>query len=249
VDTDPISGYPATSIAKFFEEEVQMAHQDKIIHETYDKKNELESYIYEMRSKVSDKYKDYVSVDIRDKFLDNLLQAESWLYQDGAKATKNAYVNKTDELKKIGEPIAKRFNEFASIPEAVANFATTLNGYESILLSNEANLSHITPEERQPVLATIHKLHEYLDNISKSIANMRKDQDPTITSKDINAKHEEFINANKAVINKPKPLPPKEEKKPDVPTANTQGQSAGNQGAPSNEEKKPEDKEEMDIEQ
>jgi heat shock protein 4 len=73
-----------------------------------------------------------------------LTQAEDWLYKDGARAAKSAYASKLQELKNIGDPIVKRYNEFTSIPEAVANFINTIKGYENILLSNDANLAHIT---------------------------------------------------------------------------------------------------------
>jgi len=68
-----------------------MAHSDRVITETYDKKNELESYIYESRAKLNDKYKEYVKVSIKDNFLVLLQNTENWLYNEGAKATKSAY--------------------------------------------------------------------------------------------------------------------------------------------------------------
>ena len=136
VDGQYNSGYPQQVIAKLYEEECHMAHQDKIIYETYDKKNELESYIYEMRGKLADKFLNYAPVDVKENLLNLLEQAESWLYQDGAKATKSAYANKIEGLRKIGDPITKRYNEFQDIPEAIQNFVNTLNGYEQILLSN-----------------------------------------------------------------------------------------------------------------
>jgi len=52
-------------INSLFEEECQMAHQDRIIHETYHQKNELESYIYEMRSRISEKYAEYAQANVK----------------------------------------------------------------------------------------------------------------------------------------------------------------------------------------
>ena len=34
------------------EKELQLAHQDRIVEQTKEKKNSLESYVYDMRSKV-----------------------------------------------------------------------------------------------------------------------------------------------------------------------------------------------------
>ena len=136
VDGQYYSGHSQQVIAKLYEDECHMAHQDKIIYETYDKKNELESYIYEMRGKLNEKFSEYAPVDVKNNLLNLLQQAESWLYQDGAKSTKNAYVSRIEGLKKIGDPITKRYNEFENIPEAIQNFVNLLNGYDQILLSN-----------------------------------------------------------------------------------------------------------------
>jgi heat shock protein 4 len=248
-DITPVSGYPIQLINKFFEEECQMAHQDKIIHETYDKKNELESYIYDMRGKLNDKYAEYALADAKEKILAALSQTESWLYQDGAKAAKNSYVSRIEELRRLGDPVTKRFNEYANIPEAVNNFLNTLKGYEQILLSNDPNVEHITSQERQPILAQIQKQRDYLKNVTNLLGTMRKDQDPTPTSADINAEHEKFVNAAKPVINKPKPIPPKEEPKKTEPQANANQPNAGAGGAGgANTETEPTEGEKMDIE-
>jgi len=39
------------------------------------------------------------------------------------------------ELKTIGDPVVKRYNEYTGIPEAATNFINTLKGYENIMLS------------------------------------------------------------------------------------------------------------------
>jgi len=57
-------------ISQFYEEEASMAHQDKIITETYDKKNELESYIYDMRNKLQTIYTGYVKPAVAQTFLE-----------------------------------------------------------------------------------------------------------------------------------------------------------------------------------
>jgi len=247
-DISPVSGYPQQILTRFYEEECQMAHQDKIIHETYDKKNELESYIYDMRGKLNEKYAEYALSATKEKILAALSQAESWLYEDGAKAAKNAYVSRIEELRRLGDPVTKRFNEYASIPEAVNSFLNTLKGYEQILLSNEANLEHITPQERQPILALIQKQREYLNNVTNLLSTMRKDQDPTPTSADINFEHEKFVNAGKPVINKPKPVPIKEEPKKTEPQANANQPNAGAGGANPEPETGTKEGEKMDIE-
>jgi len=94
----------------FTEKEAQMAHQDRIVEETGEARNALESYILEMRNKVQDEkdLANYVKDSDRDKFVDSLTKAEDWLNEDGFDAQKSEYVSKLDELKKYGDPIVNR---------------------------------------------------------------------------------------------------------------------------------------------
>lgn len=127
-------------INQFYEEECQMANHDRIIHETYAKKNELESYIYEMRSKINEKYANVVTAASRDSLLAKLSENEEWLYADGAKASKNAYVSKLEELKKMGDPISQRAREFDLIPENIQQLLHTIDNIEQTL-SSTVNLT------------------------------------------------------------------------------------------------------------
>ncbi len=123
-------------LAAFYEEECQMANQDRVVHETYEKKNELESYIYEMRNKLNDLFGSYVQPQIKDSFLAELERAEAWLYADGFQTTKSVYAQRLAELKQHGDPIVNRYREYEEIPEAYAQFLQNLATYEGIAASN-----------------------------------------------------------------------------------------------------------------
>ena len=58
------------------EKEAQMFMEDKLVADTEDKKNELESYIYELRSKIDDQYSDFASDDEKAKLKEKLEQSE-----------------------------------------------------------------------------------------------------------------------------------------------------------------------------
>lgn len=45
-------GMPSGDLQKAVEKEFEMALQDRVMEETKDKKNAVESYVYEMRNKV-----------------------------------------------------------------------------------------------------------------------------------------------------------------------------------------------------
>lgn len=53
-----------------------MTSEDKLVMDTEDKKNELESYIYEMRGKIDEQYSEFASEEEKDKLKAKLTQAE-----------------------------------------------------------------------------------------------------------------------------------------------------------------------------
>ncbi|MCJ1408463.1 adenyl-nucleotide exchange factor sse1 [Ptychographa xylographoides] len=89
--------------------ESQMFMEDKLVMDTEDKKNELESYIYELRGKVDDQYSEFASEEEKEKLKAKLEQAEDWLYDEGDDATKGVYVAKMDEIRFVAGPIVARY--------------------------------------------------------------------------------------------------------------------------------------------
>ena len=64
------------------ERENGMFMEDKLVADTEDKKNELESYIYELRGKIDDQYSDFASEDEKTKLKEKLEQSEVRNSQD-----------------------------------------------------------------------------------------------------------------------------------------------------------------------
>ena len=58
------------------EKEAQMFMEDKLVADTEDKKNELESYIYELRGKIDSQYSEFASEEEKTKLKEKLEQAE-----------------------------------------------------------------------------------------------------------------------------------------------------------------------------
>ena len=58
------------------EKESQMVMEDKLVADTEDKKNELESFIYEMRGHIDDKYAEFSNEDEKNKVKEKLEQTE-----------------------------------------------------------------------------------------------------------------------------------------------------------------------------
>jgi len=88
-----------------------MFMEDKLVLDTEDKKNELESYIYELRGKIDDTYAEFSIEEERSKLKEKLEQAEDWLYDEGDDATKAVYIAKMDEIRFVAGPIVARYLE------------------------------------------------------------------------------------------------------------------------------------------
>ena len=114
------------------EKEAQMFMEDKLVADTEDKKNELESYIYELRSKIDDQYSEFASEEEKTKLKEKLEQSEvcdtkciesfhypiyvltcsqDWLYDEGEDATRGIYVAKMDEIRFVAGPIVGRYQD------------------------------------------------------------------------------------------------------------------------------------------
>lgn len=72
------SAWPKSQIDKAVEVEAQMANQDRVLKETADKRNELESYIYAMRDKLVGSLRPYIEGDEAEAFKSGLTAAEDW---------------------------------------------------------------------------------------------------------------------------------------------------------------------------
>ncbi|KAI9788046.1 MAG: adenyl-nucleotide exchange factor sse1 [Peltula sp. TS41687] len=93
------------------EREHDMVMEDKLVADTEDRKNELESHIYELRGKIDDQYAEFASDEEKSKLREKLDEVEDWLYGDGEDATKAAYTAKMDEIRFIAGPIIQRYQD------------------------------------------------------------------------------------------------------------------------------------------
>lgn len=100
---------PDAELQKFIEHEANMVMADKLVFDTEEKKNQLEEYIYELRGKLDDQYKDFASDAEKEKLSNLLMKTEDWLYDEGEDSTKGKYIAKYEELASIGNVIRGRY--------------------------------------------------------------------------------------------------------------------------------------------
>jgi heat shock protein 4 len=211
-------------INKTYEAEVAMANTDRIVQETADKRNELESYIYDMRDKVSSEshYGPYGTDAEKADFASRNEAMENWLYEDGFDATKAVYVEKLAELKKYGDPLKKRRLEAESRPNAVSSLKASLEVYNKWVNESQADekYEHITDEERATVHGQCDEISAWLYGMLDKQGGMAANQDPILTVALLNSKQKELVDKCKPIMTKKAPKKKKEEpKKEEAPAA------------------------------
>jgi heat shock protein 4 len=199
------------------EVEVDMSNADRVVRETADARNELESYIYDMRDKIisESQLASFCTEEEKSSFSTLLENFENWLYEDGFDATKSVYVSKLAELKKCGDPIESRSNEAKTRPNAMAMLQKTIEKYTSWLntSSGDENYAHITEEERAKCQKVVDDSTAWMYDMLDKQGGLAANVDPVVTVAQIYAKNQEVSNTVSPIMHKPKPKPKAEEKK------------------------------------
>jgi len=208
-------------VNKFHEMEVEMANQDRIVRETADMRNDLESYIYDMRDKLlsDSQLGSFGTQSEKDAFNKKQEEIDNWLYEDGFDATKSVYAAKLAELKKIGGPIESRAAEAAARPNAVAMLQKNVEKYKkwATEAQGDEKYSHITEEEFSKVHTKCDEISSWIYDMLDKQGSLAQNADPAFKVAEVNSKTSLLTNVCSPIMYRPKPKPmkvdiPKEEK-------------------------------------
>ncbi|CAG7854959.1 Heat shock protein hsp88 [Serendipita indica DSM 11827] len=222
-DVPVVTGYgslDATVLNSLREQEASMHAADKLVKDTEDRKNALEEYVYDMRSKLDDRYASYTQAEEKEKLLSMLSAAEDWLYsEEGEDATKSAYTQQLDKLKAVGDPIAFRYTEHSELPRAASALRDALNQFYTQATSGEERYSHIAEKDLTSVVEKVATTQKWLDDAMAKQAEKPKSVAPVVTTAEIQKKREELVYFCTPIMTKPKPKPAPTENPP-PPTSN-----------------------------
>jgi len=191
--------------------EAKLANVDRIVKENNDRRNELETYVYEMRGKMDGTHKDFMSEPEKEAFLNKLDDVQQWLYDEGEHANKTAYAEKMQELKKIGDPMLSRYWESEQRPHRLATLKKLVNSYQQFADSTEEKYAHIGKEDRDAVRKAATEADEWMLNKMVQQDKIAHYEQPSMMCSEIDSKYRELLNTCQPVITKPKPEPPKPE--------------------------------------
>jgi len=178
-----------------------------------ERKNAVESYVYDTRAALSDYLEPYITEADRDVFSRELSNTEDWLYGEGEHAKREAYIAKLAELKKYGDPVFRRRREDEEKPHAIAALEATLEQYKNLADTTDPKYEHISAEDRGKIKDKCKEAAEFVFAKIEQQNQLPKTADPIIQAIDISQWRQNVERFCAPIMNKPKPAPPKEEKK------------------------------------
>lgn len=201
----------------FYEKEVAMRNVDRLIKETSDMRNKLESYVYDMRDKIMSESQlaPFATEEEKASFNDLLEKAENWLYEDGFDAKKSAFAEKLSSLQKVGNPIEMRQSEAEARPNAMAVLQRSVEKYQNWTNTSQGNedYAHITEEEFKKCKDICDSTSSWMYEAMDKQGSLPLSSNPFVTVAEISAKTQELAKVLSPIMHKPKPKPKPEEKK------------------------------------
>jgi heat shock protein 4 len=202
-----VFGLTKEDIKASLELEATMANEDRLIIETADKRNELETYIYAMRDKLDDSLKLYASPDERAACQKLLTDGEDWLYGDGSEASKSAYAAKIEALKAVGNPIEARLSEENGRASACDSLRKQAELCKQFASNYDSKYEHITEEERDSLRKSATDAEAWLfDQLSKQ-ADLPKYANPVLTLESISQRRSSLFSVSNPIMTKKPPAP------------------------------------------
>ncbi|KAL4201207.1 hypothetical protein AMTRI_Chr02g257470 [Amborella trichopoda] len=186
-------------LAQVHEIELQLAHQDRVMELTKDRKNALEAYVYEIRNKLFDKYRSYASESEREGISRSLQQTEEWLYEEGDDESEKVYAAKLDELRKLVDPIENRFKDEEARPQAIRDLL-------NCIVDHRMAVQSLGTSERDAVINECNKAEQWLREKTQLQDALPKNVDPVLWSYEIKRRAEALDTACRQIM-RPKSSP------------------------------------------
>ncbi|XP_042323003.1 heat shock 70 kDa protein 4L isoform X3 [Sceloporus undulatus] len=197
----------------------KMIMQDKLEKEKNDAKNAVEEYVYDLRDKLCGVYEKFITEDDSRKITLMLEDTENWLYEDGEDQPKHVYVEKLQEMKKLGGPIQDRYMEHEERPKALNDLGKKLQllmkaveGYKN----KDEKYDHIDPVDMEKVEKYTSEAMNWLNSKMNAQNRLSLMQDPVVKVAEIIAKSKELDSLCNPIIYKPKPKTEQNQAKSDT---------------------------------
>lgn len=134
-DANNFDNFNSKDIETFFAAEATMVNQDRIILETYEKKNELESQIYRWKSNLTSSHQEYARPEETNEIIAFLERENEWLYNEGQNANRGVYSDRINGVKNKVSQVAKRYENFDQLVNEVKALGDSLAANTALLNS------------------------------------------------------------------------------------------------------------------
>lgn len=246
LQVDSINASVSTDeVTKMKQIETDMLAKEKLIKETEEARNNLETYVYSIRREVQDILKAYIDPTKLEGYVAECDAMEEWLYTDeGFDSKKSVFVEKLMDLQRTGGPCRFRKREQEKRGEAVAAFTAAVDEWKQLAGSEDEKYAHITDEERARVRSHVDEAVESIMKLCDESAKLPDFEDPLITCRNIKGRAKQVADLCRPIMNRPKPKaepkpaekkeeePAKSEETPDATKESTDAPAADADAAP-----------------
>lgn len=153
---------PPNVKTSFVQAEAVWFNEDESILEFKAVKNELESFVYDIRNNIQEygNLEKYIDPAVKGDFINKLNQAVDWIYGDGQNASKDQYKQKLAEFKGVGVPIKQRAAFYQDFPIFVDQFKTFQQE-----VNDKIATANISDQTRSDIINKLGETHQYIDTI------------------------------------------------------------------------------------
>ncbi|KAL1834329.1 hypothetical protein ACET3Z_003980 [Daucus carota] len=174
-------GMTRAELSEAQEKELLLTQQDIKMEQTQEKKNYLESYVYETRTKLSNTYGSFATESEREGISMILQQTEDWLYEDGDDESESVYTEKLADLRKLVDPIESRYKDEEARVQETSRLLNCIEDYQKVATSLSSN-------QREAVVAECNKARLWLLDRKQQQDLMPTNVDPVLWSSEIKKK-------------------------------------------------------------
>mmetsp|Transcript_79931 Transcript_79931/g.226103 ORF Transcript_79931/g.226103 Transcript_79931/m.226103 type:complete len:795 (+) Transcript_79931:59-2443(+) len=181
--------------------EEAMVAETREIEETNARRNDLESYILNMRSSVAEggKYGAYIKEADRAALSEQLERAEDWLY-DHLDEGKQVFIGKLAELRVLGDPAERRFKEEARRPELISGLEEAAASFKATAVKPGAKHKNVDKDRLKSLERACEDALAWLADMKPRQAKVLKSDDPVLDCASIEARSEELSRLADAVL-------------------------------------------------
>ncbi|KAF6780507.1 hypothetical protein AHF37_00017 [Paragonimus kellicotti] len=230
-----IMQFSVKQLNEFCEIEGKLSEQDELEHRRTHAKNSVEEYVYEMRNKLRDTLNKFATPSEHTNLLKALDDTEDWLYGEGEDLHRQAYADRLDQIRTLGNSIELRAKEQTDRASAVKRFEQSVVHIRKVLDSvaaNQETYNHLTPEQLTQLQTSLTQYETWLREQLRAQDSRPLTEDPVLKTADIMSKMQAMEAVCHPIINTPKPVVPPP---PTQPAATIEVNNNSNENCPVDE--------------